>query len=58
MTLSPGRKAITRSDESTTVGNGLLKETPTDSTDKTAGGKAEKRVSFPKTKTVATIRPV
>lgn len=58
MALSPGRKAITHSNESTTVGNGLLKETPNYSTDKTAGGKEEKRVSFPKTKTVARIRPV
>lgn len=54
MALSPGRKAITRSNESTTVGNGLLKETPNYSTDKTAGGEAEKRVSFPpKNKTAA-----
>ena len=58
MELYPGRKAITHGNESTTVENRLLKKTPDYTTDKTAGGKQKKRVSFPKTKTVAEIRPV
>lgn len=33
MALSPGRKAITRSNESTIVGNRLMKETSNDSSD-------------------------
>lgn len=58
MALSPGRKAITHSNENTSFGNGLMKETSNYSTYKTTCEKVVNGFLFQKPRTEARIKPV